>query len=68
MKSKGFSDSDPRLCPKQQDLQVRSISEATGRKLGQTGAASKDFIETVVIAMLAFSLGLAVGAALCTCR
>jgi hypothetical protein len=56
------------VCPRRQDLQVRGVSEATGLKLGQAGSASKDFIETVVIAMLAFSLGLAVGAALCTCR
>jgi hypothetical protein len=56
------------VCPKRQDLRVSGVSEATGLKLGQTGSASKDFIETVVIAMLAFSLGLAVGAALCTCR
>jgi hypothetical protein len=65
MTSNKCSDSDPH---KRQDLQVRGVSEATGLKLGQIGSASKDFIETVVIAMLAFSLGLAVGAALCTCR
>jgi hypothetical protein len=68
MTSKKCSDSDPHVCPKRQDLRVSGVSEATGLKLGQTGSASKDFIETVVIAMLAFSLGLAVGAALCTCR
>jgi hypothetical protein len=64
MTSKTCSDSDPHVCPKRQDLRVSGVSEATGL----TGSASKDFIETVVIAMLAFSLGLAVGAALCTCR
>ena len=68
MTSKKCSDSDPHVCPKRQDLQVRGVSKPTSLKLGQTGSASKDFIETVVIAMLAFSLGLAVGAALCTCR
>jgi hypothetical protein len=68
MTSKKCPDSDPHVCPQRGDLQVRGVSEAIGLKLGQTGSASKDFIETVVIAMLAFSLGLAVGAALCTCR
>ena len=68
MTSKTCSDNDPHMCPKRQNLQVRGVSEATGLKLGQTGSASKDFIETVVIAMLGFSLGLAVGAALCNCR
>lgn len=68
MTPKKCSDSDPHVCPERQELQVRDVSKAIGLNLGQTGSASKDFIETVVIAMLAFSLGLAVGAALCTCR
>ena len=33
----------------------------------QRGSASRDFIEVVVIAMLAFSIGLAIGAILCRC-
>jgi len=34
----------------------------------QTGTARKDFVEGLVIAFLGFSIGLAVGAALCTGR
>lgn len=35
------------------------------RSKTQTGTARKDFIEALVIASLAFAIGLAVGAALC---
>ena len=38
------------------------------RSKPQTGAARRDFIEAVVIALLAFSIGLAVGAVLCVSR
>jgi hypothetical protein len=38
------------------------------RSKPQTGTARKDFLEAVVIALLAFSIGLAVGAALCMNR
>ena len=34
---------------------------------GQRGSAPRDFIEMAVIVMLAFSIGLAIGAALCRC-
>jgi len=34
----------------------------------QSGAVRRDFIEAVVIALLAFSIGLAVAAALCNSR
>jgi hypothetical protein len=38
------------------------------RSKTQTGTARKDFLEGLVIALLAFSIGLAVGAALCMSR
>ncbi len=38
------------------------------RSKPQTGTARKDFIEGLVIALLGFSTGLAVGAALCMSR
>lgn len=38
------------------------------RSKPQTGTARRDFVEAVVIALLAFSIGLAVGAALCVSR
>ena len=38
------------------------------RSKPQTGTARKDFIEALVIASLAFAIGLAVGAALCMSR
>ena len=44
------------------------ISEQIRRPFPQRGSAARGFIEAVVIAMLAFSLGLGVGAALCACR
>jgi hypothetical protein len=34
----------------------------------QTGTARKDFLEGLVIALLAFAIGLAIGAALCSSR
>jgi len=34
----------------------------------QTGTVRRDFVEAVVIALLAFAIGLAVGAALCISR
>jgi hypothetical protein len=36
------------------------------RSKTQTGAVRRDFIEGLVIALLSFAIGLAVGAALCT--
>lgn len=38
------------------------------RSKPQTGAVRRDFLEAVVIALLAFSIGLAVGVALCISR
>jgi len=38
------------------------------RSKTQTGTARKDFLESLVITLLSFSIGLAVGAALCMCR
>ena len=38
------------------------------RSKPQTGNARRDFLEAVVIALLAFSVGLAVGAVLCMSR
>jgi hypothetical protein len=45
------------------------ITSAFGHRLAaQNGAARKDFLEGLVIALLAFSIGLAVGVALCLSR
>jgi len=38
------------------------------RSKRQTGTARKDFLEVLVIALLGFAVGLAVGAALCMSR
>lgn len=44
------------------------VSAFAYRSKTQTGTVRKDFIEALVIASLAFAIGLAVGAALCISR
>jgi hypothetical protein len=44
------------------------ITSAFACSRSQTGTARRDFLEGLVIALLGLAIGLAVGAALCTCR
>ncbi len=47
--------------------EINATPEPRGTRATNYGFISRDFIETVVIAMLAFSLGLSVDASLCRC-